>query len=61
MSIDDLKAEIHALSSDERHTLSAFLVRLELESDPGYWADVRRRMDDKNPVHWINVNELPEG
>ncbi len=55
MSIKELKKEIETLSGEERHEISAFLVELDLAEDVNYWDRVRRRMDDKNPGHWIGV------
>ena len=58
MSINEIKKEIQTLSGDERHELSAFLVELDLADDSGYWERVRRRSDDKDPNHWVSVEQL---
>ena len=58
MSIEELKKEIESLTGDERHELSAFLTRLDLEADSDYWDRVRRRASDDNPKHWISAEDL---
>ena len=58
MSIEELKQEIKGLSGDERHELSAFLTRLELENDSDYWSRVRERSSDDNPDHWVSAEDL---
>lgn len=58
MSIEELKEEIRSLSGDERHELSSFLTKLELEEDPDYWTQVRRRAADTNPDNWVSVDQL---
>lgn len=58
MSIEELKAEIRSLSGDERHELSSFLVKLDLDEDAGYWERIRRRTNDDRTSSWINVEDL---
>lgn len=61
MSIEELKNEIKALSGDERHELSSFLSKLELEDDADYWTRVRRRAGDSNPESWVGIDQLANG
>jgi hypothetical protein len=58
MSVQELKTELAALSETERAEVSAFLFHLRHASDPDYQAAVQRRMDDKNPSHWLTLDEL---
>ena len=58
VSIEELKQEIKGLSGEERHELSAFLTRLELESDSDYWRRVRERSNDDNPDLWVSAEDL---
>ena len=58
MSVQELKAELAALSETERAEVSAFLFHLRHASDPDYQAAVQRRMDDKNPSHWLTLDGL---
>ncbi len=58
MSVQEIKAELAALSENERAEISAFLFHLRRASDPDYQAAVRRRMDDKDPSHWVPLDEL---
>jgi hypothetical protein len=58
MSVQELKAELAALSETERTEVSAFLFHLRHASDPEYQAAVRRRLEDKDPSHWVTLDEL---
>jgi hypothetical protein len=58
MSVQELKAELAALSETECAEVSAFVFQLRHASDPDYQAAVQRRMDDKNPSHWLTLDEL---
>jgi hypothetical protein len=58
MSVQDLKTALTALSETERAEVSAFLFHLRHASDPDYQAAAQRRMDDKNPSHWLTLDEL---
>jgi len=58
MSVQELKAELAALSENERAEVSAFLFHLRHASDPNYQAALQRRMDDEDPSHWVPLNEL---
>jgi hypothetical protein len=58
VSLEEIKQEIKSLSGEERHELSAFLTRLELEHDSDYWTRIRRRSNDENPDHWVRAEDL---
>jgi hypothetical protein len=58
MSLDELKREVEALGPRERHELSVFLVRLENTENPDYWREIRMRIDDRDPEHWVSLEEL---
>jgi hypothetical protein len=58
MSVKELMKELAALSAKEQEELAAFLFHLRHKSDPEYQATVRRRMDDKDPSHWLTPEEF---
>ena len=58
MSVQEIKAELAALSEEERAEVSAFLFHVRHASDADYQADVQRRLDDKDPAHWVPLDEL---
>ena len=58
MSVQELKAELAVLSETERAEVSAFLFHLRHASDPDYQAAVQRWMEDKDPSHWVPLDEL---
>ena len=56
--VDEIKDKIQVLSADQRHEISAFLLKIELEDDPTYWETVRRRVADQNPDNWVKAENL---
>ncbi len=58
MIAEELKTKVDTLSADERHELSSYLTKLELESDPDYWKTIRNRVEDGDPNRWISANDL---
>lgn len=58
MSVMDLKKELAALSATEQAEVAAFLFQIRRKDDPDYQAKIRRRLDDKDPSHWLAPDEF---
>ena len=58
MSVADIKERIKTLSIEERSEISSFLSHLRINEDTDYWGRIRRRMADKNPDHWVPLEEV---
>jgi hypothetical protein len=58
MIADELKSQIDQLSEQQRHELSAYLTKLELENDPDYWKTIRERTSDSSDTRWVNSDQL---
>jgi len=54
----DLKRELAALSTTEQAEVAAFLFQLRRRQDPDYQTTLRRRIDDKDPSHWLTPDEF---
>ena len=48
MITEELKSKIESMSHSERHELSAYLTKLELENDPEYWKVIRQRTEGRD-------------
>ena len=57
MKLDDLHREAERLSPEERRKLIGFLVTMDIRRDEDYRAELRRRLDDRDPQGWISLNE----
>jgi hypothetical protein len=53
-----LKEELQTLSAIEQAEVAAFLFQLRRKSDMDYQAAIRRRLDDKDPSHWLTPDEF---
>ena len=58
MSVMDLKRELVALSVNEKAEVAAFLFQLRRKDDADYQATIKRRLDDKDPSHWLTPDEF---
>ena len=58
MSVQELKKELAALQESQRAEVSAFLFHLRHAADPEYQAILERRLNDKDPSHWLTVDEF---
>ena len=57
MSLDELKSEIDRLSPEELQNLKAYLAIRQDMLDPEFRKELTRKIDDKNPTHWITLDE----
>ncbi len=58
MDVGVLKSELTALGSKERRQLIAFLLALEEKNNQAYREELARRIDDKDPSHWVSADDL---
>ena len=58
MNFEALKQELAKLSEKDRGKIMAFLVALDERDDAEYRAEITRRIDDKDPAHWMTLEEL---
>ncbi|MDB4265425.1 hypothetical protein N9891_01605 [bacterium] len=58
MITEDLKSTVDGLSRDQRHELTAYLTKLQLENDPDYWKTIRERVGNSDSERWVSANEL---
>ena len=58
MSVEEIKNSLTALSQDERNQVSAYLVHLRNASDPEYQDEIATRLADKDPSHWLTLEEF---
>ncbi len=58
MSVMDLKRELVALSATEQAEVAAFLFQLRRKDDADYQAKIQRRLEDKDPSHWLTPDEF---
>ena len=57
MIAEDLKTRVDELTKEQRHELSVYLTKLQLESDPEYWSALRERSANKDSSRWVSVDE----
>ncbi len=55
MIAENLKHQIDNLTKDQRHEVSVYLTKLQLESDPEYWKTIRERSSDTDSSSWVKI------
>jgi len=58
MIAEDLKNQIDSLSKDQRHEVSVYLTKLQLENDPEYWKTIRERSANNQSSQWVSVDDV---
>ena len=58
MSVEELKQRIVSLTGEEQSELSAFLQHLRHRSDPEHRRLVEQRLADRDPSHWLTIEEF---
>ena len=58
MSLTQLKDQAAHLQAAERRELIAFLISLQTSQSDEFQNDLARKIDDQNPTHWVELNDL---
>ena len=58
MSVEEIKQNLKALSVSEQEEVSNYLKCLRLFSDQSVRDEISARLDDKDPSHWVSLDEL---
>jgi hypothetical protein len=58
MSLAQLKDQAAHLQPNEQRELIAFLVSRQAELDEDFKDSLARKIDDKDPSHWVELDEL---
>jgi hypothetical protein len=60
MSFEAFKDQVTNLNPTDRRRLMASLISLEDAQMNAYRAKLRQKIDDKNPDHWLTIEQLDE-
>ena len=61
MSMAELKRLVTGMSVEEQNELAAFLLHLRLQNDPVWRTEMTRRIDSRDPKHWVALEDLKTG
>lgn len=61
MSLAQIKDQAAQLQPVEQRELIAFLIARQTEQDEEFKRPLAREIDDKDPAHWVNLDELQKG
>jgi hypothetical protein len=57
MSMAELMREVANLSAQQQNELAAYLLHLRLQLDPAWRSEMTRRIDDRDPAHWVSLDD----
>jgi hypothetical protein len=60
VSLEDIKNEMANMPQHHQDHLAAYLVHLRHQRDPKICAEIRSRIEDKDPANWVSLDELKE-
>jgi hypothetical protein len=60
VSVQEIKSGLAGLPQEAQDHLAAYLVHLRHQRDAGLRGEISSRLDDKNPDHWVSVDQLRE-
>ena len=60
MTVDQIKEEVSNLPETQQDQLVAYVVHLRHMRDASTRQELNRRMGDRDPAHWISVDQLKE-
>jgi len=58
MSMAEVMREVADWPRMRQNKLAAYLLHLRLRADPGWRAEMTRRIDDRNPKNWVRLEDL---
>jgi len=58
MSLQEMKEKLATLSRNEQDEVIAYLFHLRHANDAEYEARIGRRLDDRDPSHWLSPDEF---
>jgi hypothetical protein len=60
MTLQEIKEELQKMPEGQQDHLAAYLLHLRRLRDPGAQQEITRRIDDRDPSHWVSLDQLRE-
>jgi len=58
MTLLELKKEIAELEPADQDEIVSYIGQLKARQDPAYEREMERRLDDRDPDHWVRLEDL---
>ena len=58
MTLLELKKEIAELEPADQDEIVSYIGQLKARQDPAYEREMERRLDDRDPEHWVSLEDL---
>ena len=60
MTLEQIKEQLASMPEEEQDHVVAYVVHLRHMRDPLTRQELTRKLDDRDPAHWISVDQLKE-
>jgi hypothetical protein len=60
MSFEQIKAEVDAMSIEQQNHLVEYVMHLRRERDARRKEELARKIEGRDPSHWVTVDRLKE-
>jgi TorA maturation chaperone TorD len=60
MTMEQIKEKLASMPEEQQDHLAAYMVHLRHLRDPLARQEITRKIDDREPSHWISVEQLKE-
>jgi len=58
MNLEVVEREVATWAPEDQDRLAAYLAVLRLKRSPDHIQELTRRLDDRDPVNWVSLNEV---
>ncbi len=58
MSVKEIKEQLATLPRRDQDEVVAYLFHLRHRDDPDYNREIDRRLDDRNSVNWLSIDDF---
>ena len=60
MNVATVEKQVQCWGPDDQDRLATFLAILRSRRDPAYKTELTRRLNDRDPAHWLSLEELEQ-
>ena len=60
MTLEQIKGELARMPEAQQDHLAAYMVHLRHLRQPQVRAEITRKNDDRDPSHWVSLDQLKE-
>jgi hypothetical protein len=60
MNLEVVEREVETWNAEDQDRLAAYLAVLRLKRSPDHARELTRRLEDRDPDHWVGLDKIKE-